>query len=101
MKGKRRSSCGRLGALGLVLFLLLAGAAEARAGGSGYTLAWNTVYSGYNVNTAGYSLGSTAGQAGAGVLSGSGGYTVSAGFWSGGFRPLVLDHRTYLPAIFR
>jgi hypothetical protein len=47
----------------------------------------------------GYSLGGTAGQPDAGVLTG-GGYTLGGGFWKGGalFLP---QHRIYLPLVLR
>jgi len=67
---------------------------------AGYELSWWTVDAGGQTFSSGgsYTLGGTAGQADAGVLSG-GGYTLGGGFWGGG-GPAV-DHRVYLPLVLR
>jgi hypothetical protein len=64
-----------------VAVLLLAGAARAQSGGP-YNLSWSTVDGGGKTFASGgpYTLGSTAGQPDAGVLSG-GSYQVAGGFW--------------------
>ena len=84
--------------LALAAFLLLASVALAQSGG-GYDLCWNTVDGGGTTFSAGgdYTLGGTAGQPDAGLLSG-GGYVLSGGFWSGG---AVARYRIYLPLVLR
>ncbi|MBN1135398.1 MAG: hypothetical protein JXM73_02375 [Anaerolineae bacterium] len=64
----------------------------------GYDLSWWTADGGGQTFSTGggYSLGGTIGQADAGLLSGSG-YTLAAGFWSGG----TAIYRVYLPLVFR
>lgn len=79
----------------LVLAAILVGGivAQAQTGG-GYDLTWNVVGSGDMSSTSGtYSMGGTAGQAGAGLLSG-GSYTLNGGFWN-----LFTGYGTYLPLI--
>ncbi len=83
----------------LVLAVIFAGevASQAQTGG-GYDLTWNTVNSGYMFSTGGsYSLGGTAGQAGAETLSG-GVYTLSGGFWNLPPEP-VYKYKIYLPLV--
>ena len=77
---------------------LLAPALVLAQSGGGYDLTWNTVDGGgYTFSTGGgYSLGGTAGQPDAGVLSG-GGYTLSGGFWGGG----AARYGIYLPLVLR
>jgi hypothetical protein len=84
--------------LALAAFLLLASVALAQSGG-GYDLSWNTVDGGGYTFSAGgdYTLGGTAGQPDAGLLSG-GGYVLGGGFWSGG---AVARYRLYLPLVLR
>jgi len=84
--------------LALAAFLLLAPVALAQSGG-GYDLSWNTVDGGgYTFHAGGdYTLGGTAGQPDAGVLSG-GGYTIGGGFWGGG---AMAQYRIYLPLVLR
>ena len=62
-----------------------------------YTLSWWTVDGGGGTFSTGggYSLGGTAGQPDAGVLSGDG-YTLGGGFWRGGALALP-QYRIYLP----
>ena len=74
--------------------------ALAQAGG-GYDLTWSTVDGGgYTFSTgSGYSLGGTAGQADAGVLTG-GGYTLAGGFWRGGAAAGIM-YEVYLPLVLR
>jgi len=82
----------------LAAFLLLASIALAQSGG-GYDLSWNTVDGGGTTFNAGgdYTLGGTAGQPDAGLLSGEG-YTLGGGFWGGG---AVAQYRIYLPLVLR
>lgn len=77
--------------------LLLATVALAQSGG-GYDLSWSTVDGGgYTWSEGGgYSLGGTAGQPDAGVISG-GAYTLSGGFWVGG----PARYGIYLPLVVR
>ena len=79
---------------------LLAGAALAQSGG-GYDLSWSTIDAGGATfgSGGGYTLGGTAGQPDAGVLSG-GGYTLAGGFWVGSAPP-VIGHGVYLPVVLR
>ena len=65
-----------------------------------YTLSWWTVDGGGGTfsTAGGYSLGGTAGQPDAGVLSG-GGYTLGGGFWKGGAAAAL--YRIYLPLVVR
>jgi hypothetical protein len=67
---------------------------------SGYDLSWWTVDGGgYTFSSGGgYTLGGTAGQPDAGVLSG-GGYVLGGGFWRGG--ALEVGYTIYLPVIMR
>ena len=85
----------------LALVLLLAGAAlvQAQVGG-GYDLTWSTVDGGGGTFSSGggYTLGGTAGQPDAGVLTG-GGYTLGGGFWRGG--AAAIPYRIYLPLVLR
>ena len=79
------------------LLSLVASVALAQTGG-GYDLTWSTIDGGgYTWSEGGgYSLGGTAGQPDAGVLSG-GGYTLAGGFWCGG----AAQYRVYLPLVLR
>jgi hypothetical protein len=65
------------------------------------SLGWWTVDGGgHTLSTGGgYSLGGTAGQPDAGVLTG-GGYTLGGGFWGGGQVAVAMGY-TYLPLILR
>ena len=87
----------RLGAifLPLALALLIVGGAAAQGG---YELSWWTVDGGGQTFSTGpgYSLGGTAGQPDAGVISGPG-YRLDGGFWPGG----VVTYRVYLPLVMR
>ena len=69
--------------------------------GGGYDLTWSTVDGGgYTFSTgSGFSLGGTAGQADAGVLTG-GGYTLAGGFWRGG-AAAGSKYKVYLPLVLR
>ena len=86
----------------VAILLLLAGVAlvQAQVGG-GYDLTWSTVDGGGDTYSTGggYTLGGTAGQPDAGVLSGSG-YTLGGGFWKGGL-PTGGVYRIYLPLMLR
>ncbi len=84
--------------LAACLLLLAASTVLAQSGG-GYDLSWSTVDGGgYTFSTGGvYSLGGTAGQPDAGVMSG-GIYTLSGGFWPGAAPP---PHRVYVPFVVR
>ncbi len=71
------------------------------AAGSKYSLAWWTVDGGGATALIGgsYTLGGTAGQPDAGLLSG-GGYTLDGGFW-GSRTTAVVRHPVYLPLVIR
>ena len=86
-------------ALGLVLLMLLLAGTVAAQGG--YDLSWWTVDDGgYAFSTGGiYSLGGTAGQPDAGLLSGEG-YTLAGGFWPGGAVAMP-EYHIYLPLVAR
>jgi hypothetical protein len=101
MNRTQRSGAGHLRApLAACLFLLLASAALAQSGG-GYDLSWSTVDGGGGTQSSGggYSLGGTAGQPDAGLLTG-GDYTLAGGFWPGGALA-VPAYRVYLPLVAR
>jgi hypothetical protein len=87
---------------GLVLaacLLLLASTVLAQSGG-GYDLSWSSVDGGGGTFSTGggYSLGGTAGQPDAGLLTG-GIYTLDGGFWGGG--AAVAGYRVHLPLVVR
>ena len=92
-------------ALAVCLVLLLSGGVVAQqagdAPGSGYDLSWWTVDGGGAtfVTGPGYSLGGTAGQPDAGVLSGPG-YRLTGGFWPSGPGGPAL-YRVYLSIVAR
>jgi hypothetical protein len=91
---------------------LLPGAAPAEArvasvapaspaqGAPGCDLSWHTVDGrGCTFNTGGgYTLGGTAGQPDAGLLT-EGGYALGGGFWGGG--AAAAGHKLYLPLVLR
>jgi len=81
----------------VALLSLLSSVARAQSGG-GYDLSWSTIDGGgYTWSEGGgYSLGGTAGQPDAGVLSG-GGYTLAGGFWGGA----AAQYQVYLPLVLR
>ena len=65
-------------------FILWAVALANAQSGGGYDLTWSTIDSGghmFSMSMNGYELGGTIGQADAGVLTGTGGYTLQGGFW--------------------
>jgi hypothetical protein len=103
MIAKRFAGAARLrGALlliGVALLLLLARVALAESE-AGLDLFWNTVDGGGGTFSTGgaYSLGGTAGQPDAGLLTG-GIYTVDGGFWGGG--AAGLEYALYLPLVVR
>lgn len=87
-------------ALALVALLLLVGGAMAQSPTQGYDLSWWTVDGGGGtLEGGGYSLGGTAGQPDASILTGEG-YTLAGGFWRGG-APVSQPHRVYLPLLMR
>jgi len=94
----------RLGLAGLALSALfvlgLAASLAAAQSGGGYDLTWSSVDGGgTTVGTGGgYTLGGTAGQPDAGLLSG-GAYTLDGGFWAGGVP--AGGHWVYLPLVVR
>ncbi len=91
----------------LFLLLLLAGVVLSlgtglvQAQGPGYSISWWSVDGGGTMSASGggYSLGGTAGQADAGVLTG-GSYSLGGGFWHGGV-PALTEYNIYLPIIMR
>jgi hypothetical protein len=86
--------------LSLLLVALLAGGAAWAVHQAGYDLSWWTVDAGGHTASSGggYSLGGSAGQPDAGVLS-DGGYTLAGGFWGGG--ALAAGRQLYLPLVMR
>jgi hypothetical protein len=101
MTVKRVPSAGRL-AVPLAVCLLLLGASTVLAqSGGGYDLSWSTVDGGGETFSSGgvYTLGGTAGQPDAGLLTG-GSYTLGGGFWGGGAVALP-RYTVYLPLILR
>ena len=92
-------------ALALLLLASLAHGPEqnvslAQSGGS-YDLTWSSVDGGGGTfsHGGGYSLGGTAGQPDAGLLTG-GGYTLGGGFWGGGALAGV-KYQIYVPLVMR
>jgi len=86
-------------ALVLVAACLLLPAGPTRAqSGDGYDLTWSSIDGGGAMWSTGdgYSLGGTAGQPDAGLLTG-GDYTLAGGFWTGG----LFGQRVYLPLVLR
>jgi len=86
----------------LAACLLLLGASLVLAqSGGGYDLSWSTVDGGGGTFSTGggYSVGGTAGQPDAGLVSG-GSYTLSGGFWPGGAGPAA-GEQVYLPLVLR
>ena len=89
-------------ALHLIACLLLLAAVPVLAqSGAGYDLSWNTVNGGGGSSSTGgiYSLGGTAGQPDAGLVTG-GAYTLAGGFWPGGAVALP-EYHIYLPLVVR
>ena len=93
--------------LAVCLLLLAASTVLAQSGGgyqvarSGYDLSWSTVDGGGETFSSGgvYTLGGTAGQPDAGLLTG-GSYTLGGGFWGGGTVAAPEDV-IYLPLVTR
>ncbi|WP_298820780.1 hypothetical protein [Chloroflexus sp.] len=79
-----------------LIVLLISWLIGAVAADSGYQLVWYTIDSGGALFSASgsYSLGSTIGQADAGVVGG-GGYTLYSGFWG------APDSIVYVPLVTR
>ena len=101
MTAKRVPGAGRLAVPLAVCLLLLAASTVLAQSGGGYDLSWSTVDGGGETFSSGgvYTLGGTAGQPDAGLLTG-GSYTLGGGFWGGG--ALALPRYTvYLPLILR
>jgi hypothetical protein len=102
IKTARPRKAGRMPRIGALCFALLAlfvvaTAALAQSGGD-YDLTWSTVDGGGATWSSGgeYSLGGTAGQSDAGLLTG-GDYALLGGFWAGAGPPW----RLYLPLVLR
>jgi len=91
---------GRIVSLTLLLAASLVGGIAWAARSVSCELNWWTVDGGGQTFSSGngYTLGGTAGQADAGVLSG-GGYTVGGGFWGGA--AAVDTQKVYLPLVLR
>ena len=101
MTAKRIRAAGRLSVLLAVgLFLLATPVVLAQSGG-GYDLTWNTVDGGgWTFSSGGaFSVGGTAGQPDAGLISG-GSYTLGGGFWGGGALSNP-EYIVYLPLVLR
>jgi len=81
--------------------LLLAAVPVLAQSGAGYDLSWNTVNGGGGTFSTGegFSLGGTAGQPDAGLVTG-GAYTLAGGFWPGG-AVAVPEYHIYLPLVAR
>jgi len=96
-----RSGKGKCIALLAACLLLLAASVVLAQSGGGYDLSWSTVDGGGGAFSAGdgYSLGGTAGQPDAGLLTG-GGYTLAGGFWGGGAVAGSV-YEVYLPLVLR
>ncbi len=96
-----KSTCIQTGRalVALLVFLSLTFAFPTLADGPGYTVEWWTVDGGGATSRigGGYSLGGTAGQPDAGVLTGDG-YTLGGGFWHSG---AALAQYIYLPLVLR
>lgn len=88
----------KVGLLAACLLLTLTALVQAQVGG-GYDLTWSTIDGGGATMSAGggYSLGGTAGQPDAGLLTG-GGYELGGGFWGGGAAAGTSYH-IYLPLV--
>ena len=101
MKGKQTSTAGRLRAPLAACLLLLAAVPVLAQSGGGYDLTWSTVDGGGGTFSTGggYSLGGTAGQPDAGLLTGSG-YALGGGFWGGG-AVAAPEYVIYLPLVVR
>lgn len=86
---------------GILLTFSLASLAAAQTGG-GYDLSWHTIAAGgWTFSTGGgYSLGGTAGQLNAGLMSG-GAFTLAGGFWGGGIGGMPAGMHVNLPLILR
>ena len=84
--------------IALAALLLLVSSVSAATLATDYDLSWWTVDGGGNTLSTGegYSLGGTAGQPDAGVLTGDG-YTLAGGFWGG----VSVEYRVYLPLVLR
>jgi len=80
--------------------LLLAAATVLAQSGGGYDLSWSTIDGGgYTFSSGeGYSLGGTAGQPDADLLTG-GAYSLAGGFWPGA--ALAREYHVYLPLVVR
>ena len=85
-----------------LLALLLSLTWVALAAPEALSLTWWTVDGGGRTASQGgdYTLGGTAGQPDAGVLSG-GEYTLGGGFWRGGAVSGGTEYQTYLPVVMR
>jgi len=81
--------------------LLLASSLGLAQSGGDYDLSWSTVDGGGGTFSTGgvYSLGGTAGQPDAGLLTG-GVYTLGGGFWGGG-AVAAPEYLIYLPLVLR
>jgi hypothetical protein len=84
--------------LALTALLLLVSSVSAATLAPDYDLSWWTADGGGNTSSTGggYTLGSTAGQPDAGVLTG-GSYTLAGGFWGGA----PVKYLVYLPLVLR
>jgi len=101
MNATRFPGAGRLAVPLAVCLLLLAASTVLAQSGGGYDLSWSTVDGGGETFSSGgvYTLGGTAGQPDAGLLTG-GSYTLGGGFWGGGAVALP-RYTVYLPLILR
>jgi hypothetical protein len=82
--------------------LILAAVPVLAQSGGGYDLTWSTVDGGGGTFSTGggYSLGGTAGQPDAGLMTG-GGYSLGGGFWGGGAVAEPDGFLLYLPLVMR
>jgi hypothetical protein len=82
----------------ILLLAMIVSTALAQVG-SGYDLSWSTIDGGGGASSGGgYTLNGTIGQADAGQSIGSGGYTLSGGFW---FSRTQRQYQVYLPLVLR
>jgi hypothetical protein len=88
-------------ALGCLLLIAVPLATAQPADEGSFSLAWWTVDAGGTTGSTGggYTLGGSAGQPDAGLLTG-GGYTLGGGFWRGGALAPP-EHPIYLPVVLR
>jgi hypothetical protein len=98
----RAAAQGRPDRWALACLLLLAAVPVLAQSGAGYDLSWNTVDGGGGTFSTGgvYSLGGTAGQPDAGLMTG-GVYSLAGGFWPGTAAGPEPQYLLFLPLVMR